>query len=269
MPGYPCGPTRRYYDGGSWTTSSIGLRTAPTWCSTSTTTYGRWTARGPGSGASSTPTPVSMKVTIGPRLSRHSQYGFHADVSPDGSMIAYSTCRYPNDSPYAEEDPRYGFGYEIAAIGIDGTMRRRLTANWEFFDSHPAWSPDGTKIAFIRSPTRSGDFEWSRARIYTMSADGSGITDVMGDVKAGLSLIPPEWSPDGGRLAFVARGRLHTVRSDGLVSELRETAPDHDGAVIGLPTERSWRSDGATKRSQQSTPQRRTAQGCGEVARAG
>ena len=174
-------------------------------------------------------------------------YGFHADVSPDGSMIAYSTCRYPNDSPHAEDDPRYGFGYEIAAIGIDGTMRRRLTANWEFFDSHPAWSPDGTRIAFIRSPTRYGDFEWSRARIYTMSADGSGITDVMGDVKAGLSLIPPEWSPDGGRLAFVAGGRLHTVRSDGLV--LREiarttTVPSWspDGEELAFGRSREWES---------------------------
>ncbi len=172
------------------------------------------------------------------RIPLNFHYGFHADVSPDGSMIAYSTCRYPNDSPHAEDDPRYGFGYEIAAIGIDGTMRRRLTANWEFFDSHPAWSPDGTRLAFIRSPTRYGDFEWSRARIYTMSADGSGIIDVSGDVAASSQLVPPAWSPDGGRLAFVAAGglgSLYTVGSDG--SDPRRIA----WAATTAP---SWSPDG-------------------------
>ena len=163
-----------------------------------------------------------------------SQYGFHADVSPDGSMVAYATCQYPNDNPHAEEYPRIRYGYEIASIGVDGTMERRLTNNWEFFDSHPAWSPDGTKIAFIRSPS-SFQGNRSRARIYTMSADGSGVTDVSGEVDSSLWLVPPAWSPDGGHLAFLAGGRLYTVGSDG--SDLRTIA----GWARTAP---SWSPDG-------------------------
>ena len=66
--------------------------------------------------------------------------GLHADVSPDGSRIVYSTCEYRVDG--------VGTLYEIAMVNVDGTERRRLTET-ENYDGYPAWSPDGTEIAFV------------------------------------------------------------------------------------------------------------------------
>jgi Tol biopolymer transport system component len=50
----------------------------------------------------------------------------------------------------------------------DGSALRRLTQGAE--DGAPAWTPNGTKIAFDSS-SRDGNYE-----IYVMNADGSGQT---------------------------------------------------------------------------------------------
>ena len=68
-------------------------------------------------------------------------YGFYGDVSPDGSHIVYSTCEYPLPGSVGE------YGYELGITGVDGTGKRRLTNNTQF-EHYPAWSPDGSKVAF-------------------------------------------------------------------------------------------------------------------------
>lgn len=56
--------------------------------------------------------------------------------------------------------------------------------------ANASWSPNGSKIAFNRfSPTE----------IYTMNADGTGITQVTFNT---LEDYAPTWSPDGTKLAF-------------------------------------------------------------------
>jgi Tol biopolymer transport system component len=52
-------------------------------------------------------------------------------------------------------------------MNADGTVVRRLTNN-HVWDESPAWSPDGTRIAF--QSRRDGNWE-----IYVMNADGSGV----------------------------------------------------------------------------------------------
>ncbi len=57
----------------------------------------------------------------------------------------------------------------------------------------PAWSPDGSRIAFIRGTFVDAD-------IFVMNAAGGRATQLT----AGPTLdIFPAWSPDGSRLAFV------------------------------------------------------------------
>jgi Tol biopolymer transport system component len=77
----------------------------------------------------------------------------------------------------------------------DGTGVRRLADAADF--SRPAWSPDGTKIAFSCAETYN---------LCLMNPDGSGITEV-GISDAFRSDYPceahPSWSPDGTRIAFV------------------------------------------------------------------
>jgi hypothetical protein len=55
---------------------------------------------------------------------------------------------------------------EIYVMNSDGTGQVRLTNN-NILDAHPAWSPDGRRIAFI-SQRASGAYA-----IFAMNADGS------------------------------------------------------------------------------------------------
>ncbi len=181
----------------------------------------------------------------------HGQYGFYADVSPDGSRIVYSTCKY-TAFDHDTVGWRYNLGYELAAVNVDGSDRQRLTDNVHF-ENYPVWSPDGTRIAFIAHNDyrfmeddpygwpRSEHYNTYNSEIFTRAADGTD-EKVVPDTK-GVGLYPPVWSPDGERRAFTAhegqRARyfhsepleriLYTVRLDG--SELSRI-----GKATTLPT---------------------------------
>ena len=140
--------------------------------------------------------------------------GFHADISPDGQQVVYTSCNHRSDDPipgldgitYEQGTPgwreRSHFNYELAAVDIDGGAPRRLT-NDTRFDHFPSWSPDGTRIAFIST---SGDrYPYHELQIYmTMPGDG-GVQD--GDMSFGYVRSGPlAWSPDGRHLAYLVGG---------------------------------------------------------------
>ncbi len=80
---------------------------------------------------------------------------------------------------------------EIYTCNADGSNVTRLT-NDIAVDGDPAWSPDGTRIAFIRNMGTSG------GNLHIMNADGSNVVQktFTNDSKN------PAWSPDGTRIAF-------------------------------------------------------------------
>src|SRR5688572_29352034 len=75
---------------------------------------------------------------------------------------------------------------EIYTSNTDGSNIMRLT-NDPGYDDHPAWSPDGIRIAF----TRNGN-------LFTMNADGSNVVQ---RTFSG-SCQGPTWSPDGAKIAY-------------------------------------------------------------------
>jgi Tol biopolymer transport system component len=86
------------------------------------------------------------------------------DWSPNGTQIAFV-----REAAGGPGGTLYEASAEIYKMNADGKNAVRLTNNTtEDFD--PAWSPDGTKIAF--DGTRSGNFE-----IYVMSTDGSNVAN--------------------------------------------------------------------------------------------
>jgi TolB protein len=80
---------------------------------------------------------------------------------------------------------------EVFVANADGSNARNLT-NHPAFDGWPAWSPDGTLIAFASN--RNG-----RYQIFIMKPDG---TDVRLVANTEGRATVPRWSPDGKTIYF-------------------------------------------------------------------
>ena len=135
------------------------------------------------------------------------------DISHDGSRLAYITY----DQPSFMSHLRPVGNLVIEVSNIDGSSRRKLEGVSGRDSLSPAWSPDGSRIAFV-SPSR-GYGEECCHYLYSMAADG---TDVRQELRFSLATIqppgewspprflpvtthPPAWSPDGKRLAFIGK----------------------------------------------------------------
>ena len=108
--------------------------------------------------------------------------------SPDGTRIAFVSDR----GVAAGTTDIYVLSVSSPDTGF--TPPTRLTTN-AADDFQPAWSPDGSKIAFTSS--RDGNDE-----IYVMNADGTGQANVSNN--PGGDDFEPSWSPNGQRLAFTS-----------------------------------------------------------------
>jgi YVTN family beta-propeller protein len=92
---------------------------------------------------------------------------------PDGKRLAYTSYRTHTG--------------EIYAIDPLGDSEVNLTNSQAARDEDPAWSPDGTKIAWNRDNN-----------VWVMNADGSHPVSLT----SGLIVWTPQWSPDGQWLSF-------------------------------------------------------------------
>jgi hypothetical protein len=137
-----------------------------------------------------------------------------ATVPGTNGRIAFATIRDDNSE-------------EIYVMNADGSNQTRLTNN-TVSDGDPAWSPDGTRIAF--TSTRGGNSE-----IYVMWYDGF---DQMRLTTNGGE--DPAWSPDGARIAFASArdAEIYAMNADGSDQTrlTTNTASDEDPA---------WSPDGA------------------------
>ena len=125
--------------------------------------------------------------------------------SPDGSKIAF--VRF--SGTYDESLRLYtDMVYEIFVMNRDGSDQRRLTQSRADFS--PAWSPDGTKIVFLRIDSISRP---SSRGIFVMNADGSD----QRAVASTSDLQEPAWSPDGLKFAVVDNRlfRIYRINVDG------------------------------------------------------
>jgi Ca2+-binding RTX toxin-like protein len=93
----------------------------------------------------------------------------------------------------------------------DGSEEINLTQTEGPSEIEPAWSPDGSRIAF--SSDRDGHYE-----IYTMAADGTDVQQVtfvpQGESWEYNQSFEPTWSPDGTQIAFTG------YRSDNFANEI-------------------------------------------------
>jgi Tol biopolymer transport system component len=120
------------------------------------------------------------------------------------ALFAVAVATAP--AAYADHSARtariaFARGGDIWTIRPDGSGLRRLTDDPDAWDFHPAWSPDGERLAFARVyPEPAG----GAPVVYVMRADGSGADSVtVGSW--------PSWSPDGRKLAVTYEGGVYTI----------------------------------------------------------
>lgn len=157
---------------------------------------------------------------------------------PDSSRLAFVSHRDANNTQ------------EIYVMAADGTGARRLTTdsgNGLIFNVDPAWSPDGSGIAWrkvvdnsndeiaVMNPDGSGQRrltadggrktapQWSSDStrlLYARQGTGIHVVDVgSGGTRPltpqGAADILPRWSPDGGRIAFTGNDTIWVMNADG------------------------------------------------------
>ena len=89
-------------------------------------------------------------------------------------------------------------------------------------DTTPRWSPDGRRIAFVRSTEKDGKAQ--PAQIYLLQMDGGearAITEI------GTGAGNPVWSPDGTRIAFGSS----TSAADAKKADDQKPAGEHKSDV--------------------------------------
>ncbi len=115
-------------------------------------------------------------------------------------VIAYTSVAYDAG---ARRSGYLGAG-DIRVVAPDGSGDRALTRG-RADDVQPAFSPDGTQIAFSRArPGSSPD-------LHVVGADGTGLRRLTRNIGSDA----PSWSPDGARLVFDARRGIYSIAADG------------------------------------------------------
>ena len=135
------------------------------------------------------------------------------------SRIAFTSYRH---------DPN-GYKRSIYLMSSDGSGVTRLTDDSVPFAENPAWSPDGSKLAF-------SSFQNTQTNIYTINSDGSSLKQIaIGGTK-------PTWSPDSTRIAFECYRNVSNIciiNADG-TGELRITTNSGDELFYNP----AWSPDG-------------------------
>ena len=110
--------------------------------------------------------------------------------SGDGEQLVFSDERLGDNSRFL---------YDLYTIDAEGENIDQLTDDGRSTD--PAWSPDGSQIAFT---SYGGETSFRERDIYVMDSDGTDRAALVVDDK---TQDHPTWSPDGSEIAYTNYGR--------------------------------------------------------------
>jgi dipeptidyl aminopeptidase/acylaminoacyl peptidase len=164
--------------------------------------------------------------------------GQHPAWSPDGALLAFARnrsiyVRWPDGTESQITDP---------STDTNGRMPGSIVTG--IADGNPSWSPDGTRIAFVRrylgaSPTAQ------TSQLFVTDALGSGLPLMLDS--SSWNLDPPDWSPDGARIVL-AEVAVHNTHIETVVVPVDGSGATRLPLPSGLDrsTHPAWSPDGAS-----------------------
>ena len=158
----------------------------------------------------------------------YTQHGASQPVwSPDSKHLIYSATVGPADEETGEgkrlpkarvidrlwyRQDGVGFIYDrrrhFFLIDVTGGEPRQITdGDWD--DNDPAWSPDGTRIAFTSNRVEDRDrWRYFGADLYVLTIHDGEAGELRCLTDSTRSSYSPSWSPDGKTIAFLAAPKL-------------------------------------------------------------
>jgi Tol biopolymer transport system component len=161
-------------------------------------------------------------------------YVINADGSGEREVAACATLCSGEDSPaWSPDGSRLAIGVSLRGghesvwiVSASRSEREQLTqhdqaqVDGDINDSQPAWSPDGTRLTFVRQTAQPGPR--GRGAVFIINADGTGERRLTPwALRAGHH---PEWSPGGSQILFCSnadrgdpnlRSNIYSIRPDG------------------------------------------------------
>jgi Tol biopolymer transport system component len=192
------------------TATDSGFEAEPSWSPDSETIV--WTRTTPQQDIWTTSANGSNKTNL---TNTALAYECCPEYSPDGTRIAFTNS---GDTDGNEETP--GDENEIWVMDANGSNPVQLTDPTDTDDTQdlqPTWSPDGSRIAWIK-------FVPGAQQLWTMDADGANQAAL---VATGY-YYSPTWSPDGGLIAVGLGTEIVAVDVDTPTSITNLT---NDGAI--------------------------------------
>jgi Tol biopolymer transport system component len=159
-----------------------------------------------------------VKQLTYPELEDHGICHQSPAPSPDGQLVAFADF-------YTDCD--HGWANAIAAIDRRG---RNVSLDEFNVDSgfDPAWSPDGSLLAFAATDDDFGE----PIGIRLASPSGAPATEAYAGWSSG-----PAWSPDGEWIALQAEGEIWLVRRDGTELHKLTSSAAEERDPVWLPSQ--------------------------------
>lgn len=189
--------------------------------------------------------PSSGETTVEKVTGQTPGSGIALSAGPPADVVLPPSAKPPPEvfSKIAFSSDRDG-DFDIYTMGIGGSNPTKLTQNGTL-DIDPAWSPDGTQIAFAHESTPGS----GETHIAVVNADGSGLTVFDQRIGAFCKVltpigVEPAWSPDGKEIAFA---RLCSGDTDFDIFALTPDGSSERRVFRSgvLDTEPTWSPDGS------------------------